>query len=258
MKSIYNKVHFSSLFLLVMFLSLLSGLFRDVITLFMVIIIHELGHLVISFLFGWKVKRIDIGICGGYITYDENIDKPFLEEFLIAVSGITFQTLFYLLVIIMYNLNILDEGTLFLVRKYHYAELIFNLLPIIPLDGSKMVLVLLNIIMPYKKTLVFINGMSWITILVITCLFLSSKLKMEYSYIMIISFIISKLINFAKETPYLFNRFLFERYRYPIDVKKYVHVKDGDLGKFRRQRKHYFLINNHYYHESKILAKRFD
>lgn len=258
MKSIYKKVHLSSFFLCVIFLSLLSGLFKDVITLFIVIMVHELGHVTTSLIYGWKIKRIDIGICGGYITYDENIDKPFLQEFLIAISGFLFQTILYLVVAILCRLTWLDERVLFLVRKYHYAELFFNLLPIFPLDGAKILMVLLNLFLPYKKTLNIANVTSWLTLIIVMLLFLFSGLKIEYSYIMILSFIMTKLITFAKDAPYLFNRFLFERYKSPIKINRYIWVNNDDVTKFRRQRKHYFLVNNHYYHESKILAKRFD
>ena len=41
----------------------------------MVIIIHEVGHIILSLYFKWKIKRVDITICGGFITYDDVIDK---------------------------------------------------------------------------------------------------------------------------------------------------------------------------------------
>ena len=76
MKSIYKKIKLSPFFLLIIFISLISGLFKDVITLFMIIIIHELGHIILSYLFKWNIKSVEIGVFGGFITYDDVIDKP--------------------------------------------------------------------------------------------------------------------------------------------------------------------------------------
>ena len=80
MKSIYKKIKLSPFFLLIIFISLISGLFKDVITLFMIIIIHELGHIILSYLFKWNIKSVEIGVFGGFITYDDVIDKPFIED----------------------------------------------------------------------------------------------------------------------------------------------------------------------------------
>ena len=68
MKSIYKKIKLSPFFLLIIFISLISGLFKDVITLFMIIIIHELGHIILSYLFKWNIKSVEIGVFGGFIT----------------------------------------------------------------------------------------------------------------------------------------------------------------------------------------------
>lgn len=257
MKNIFNKIHISSFFIILIFISFISGLFKDVITLFLIIIIHEMGHITTSLFYKWNIKKIDISLCGGYITYDDIIDKPYKEEFLIAISGFLFQTIFYLIILFLHNINILSFDTLFIVKKYHYAIILFNIIPIYPLDGSKILNIILNLFNSYKKSLYLIRIISWILILLIFGLLFYYK-KIEYSFLFIISFIVSKLIKLKKDTPYLFNRFLFERYESPIRVRKYVYLKSYDLSKIRRQRKHYFLINKHYYKEEEILRKIFD
>jgi len=258
MKSICSKIFISPFFLLIVFLSLISGLFKDVITLFMVIIIHEVGHVITSIMYKWKIKKIDITICGGFITYDEEIDKPFSEEVLIAISGFIFQGLLYLLTSVLHTYNLIDLKTLNLIDKYNLSVFLFNVLPIYPLDGSKILSVFLNMIFPYKKSVKLTNIISIITIIFIVFFFIIFDFNLEYSYIMILGFIISKIIKVIKDIPYLFNRLLFERYKKPIQTNKYTYVKTGDINKFRRRRKHYFKVNNHYYDERYILSKKFD
>lgn len=258
MKSICNKLKISPFLILIIFLSFLSGLFKDVITLFLVIIIHELGHVITSLVYGWKIKRIDITVCGGFITYDEEIDKPFKEEFLISISGFLFQLLLCILSSILNRMGIFSNKLLFMIQKYNLSIFLFNILPIYPLDGSKILNVFFNMFLPYKKALKLTTIISVLGIVFMFLCFFLNGIKIEYSYIMIVCFVFSKIINLFKDIPYLFNRFLFERYKNPIKLRKICYVKNGLLDGFRRQRKHYFIINNHCYDERKVLSKRFD
>ena len=61
----------------------------------LLIIIHELGHILISLIFKWNIDKIIILPFGGLTKYNEIINRPLIEEFLISVAGITFQIIFY-------------------------------------------------------------------------------------------------------------------------------------------------------------------
>ncbi len=258
MKSICSKIFVSPFFIFIIFLSLISGLFKDVITLFMVIIIHETGHVITSLIYEWKIKKIDITICGGFITYDEEIDKPFNEELLIAISGFIFQGLLYFIINIFHAYDLIDIKTLNLIDKYNLSVFLFNVLPIYPLDGSKVLSIFLNMMLPYKKSVKLTSIISIIMIAFIILFYIIFDLDLEYSYIMILGFIISKILKVIKDVPYLFNKLLFERYKRPIHTNKYIYIKTDDINQFRRRRKNYFKINNHYYNERYILSKKFD
>lgn len=257
MISIYKKVKISFFLIFILFIALLSGLFRDVITFFLIIIFHELGHVCSSYIFKWKIDKIEFSICGGYITYNEVIDKPFKEEFLIAISGFLFQVLLFFITNILGELYILDLHTLYLINKYNLSILFFNMLPVYPLDGSKIVYILINKYLPYKKSLKIIIIISIIFILLFYGYFLITN-RLELSYIILISFILSKIIKYKKDIPYLFNKLLFERYVYPITTNKYNYIMGNNINLFKRQKKNIFKINKHYIKESVILSKKFD
>ena len=59
------------------------------------------------------------------------------------------------------------------------------------------------------------------------------------------------------DTPFLFNKFLFERYTYPVNTLKSYYIKDGDINKMRRQKKNYFFIRNMYHSEKSTLSRKF-
>lgn len=258
MRSICKKVEIKTELLIVFFLAFISGLFKDVLSFFLIIMVHELGHVISSLLYGWKIKKVSFGVCGGFITYDDVIDKSFKEEFLIAISGFLLQTLFYLIAFFLYKSGALNLREIAIIKRYHNSILLFNLLPIVPLDGSKIINVLLNVFIPYKTSLRITSIISFISVFLVILYFLTFGLKIEISYIMILCFLFNKIITFYKDIPHLFNRFLFEKYSYPNNYKKIKVINGLCLEKLRRQRKHVFIMGKKHYTEKEILLKIFD
>ena len=70
------------------------GYFKIYIILMFILIIHELGHIIASLYFKWKIDKIIILPFGCLIKYNELINRPIKEEFIIAIMGIIFQILF--------------------------------------------------------------------------------------------------------------------------------------------------------------------
>ena len=258
MRSIYKKIEIKWELLIVFFFALISGLFKDILTFFLVIFVHELGHVTSSLLYGWNIKKISFGICGGFITYDENIDKPFNEEFIISISGFLFQLLFYLFSFLLYKHNVIDVKLMVLIEKYHYSIFLFNLIPIVPLDGFRVISVLLNLFIPYKKSLKITFFISLLVMFVIAIYLVTLSPKIECSYVIIFCFLIKKVISFYKDIPYLFNKFLFERYANPIKSKKTNIINGYYLDKMKRQKINEFIIEKKRYKERQILSKVFD
>lgn len=258
MKSIYKKIKLSPFFLLIIFISLISGLFKDVITLFMIIIIHELGHIILSYLFKWNIKSVEIGVFGGFITYDDVIDKPFIEEIIISLGGFLMQGLIFLVTYILSKNGLFSIKEASLINRYNLSIFLFNIIPVYPLDGSKILLVILNMFIPYKKSLKISCFISILLIFLIFLLLISLDVKVNSSYIIIGLFIIGKVISLIKDIPYLFNKLLFERYLYKPVNFKITYVNGLNLSMFKRRRKHYFIKDGHFIPEMKILKERFD
>ena len=189
MKSIYKKIKLSPFFLLIIFISLISGLFKDVITLFMIIIIHELGHIILSYLFKWNIKSVEIGVFGGFITYDDVIDKPFIEEIIISLGGFLMQGLIFLVTYILSKNGLFSIKETSLINRYNLSIFLFNVIPVYPLDGSKILLVILNMFIPYKKSLKISCFISVLLIFLIFLVLISLDVKVNSSYIIIGFFI---------------------------------------------------------------------
>lgn len=256
MKKYLSKIDVSPILYIVVFLSLISGLFKEIIVFILILIIHELGHITMSKIFKWKIDKISFNIYGGYITYDEEIDKPFVEELLITIAGFLSQIIFFIISYILFKLSIIDIKVMFLIKKYTMSIILFNLIPIIPLDGSKVLGVILNIFLPYKKTLQVLNYISLISLIIIFSFVIYYHVLIEVSYIIIFSFLIRNIIINFYEEKYLFNKFLLQRYMTLNIFKKKNYINGLDINKMKRQKNNLFIVNDNVYSEKEVLFKK--
>ena len=244
MKNILNKIYIHPLFLLILFIFISIGYFRFITYFMLLIIVHELGHIIISLIFNWNIDKIIILPFGGLTKYNEIINRPLIEEFLIAIAGITFQIIFYLLV-----RNYIDYKYFGIIN---YFIIIFNLIPIYPLDGSKILNIIFNKITSYKNSLLLTIITSYIFIIFFSLLFF--RVNKIISFILI--FLLMEVNKLYKERKVLFNKFLLERYLNEFKFRKKKTIKNID--KMKKDYKHLFYIDGKYLTESYFLKNLFD
>ncbi len=139
------------------------------------------------------------------------------------------------------------------IKSIHYNLLIFNLLPIFPLDGSKIFNILFNKLFSFKYSLYITYILSFILIIF---LFISKNFNLLF--LLILMFLFFKNISELRTVKFIFNRFLLERYfkHYYFSKKKV--IKGGNLNKMKKDCSHLFLIENKYVTEREKLRKMFD
>lgn len=226
-------------------IALLTGHIKDFCLFMSIILFHELGHILLGIFFKWKIEKIIVLPFGGLTIFQEYINRPIWEEFLVCIAGPVFQIVYYLFISKFIDITYI-----------HYSLLIFNLLPIIPLDGSKIFNLLLNKLLPFHlshimTTIISFNLIFGI-ILWIICL------KWDLLLFLTICLLMIKTIEQLKSTNYIFNRFILERYIKEINIKKIKKIKGLNLKKMYRDYKHIFVVNKNYYTEREIIKKRFD
>ena len=244
MKNILNKIYLHPLFLLTLFIFVSIGYFRFITYFMVLIIVHELGHIIISLIFKWNIDKIIILPFGGLTKYNEIINRPLIEEFLIAIAGIIFQIIFYLLV-----RSYIDYKYLSFIN---YFIIIFNLIPIYPLDGAKVLNIFFNKITSYKKSLLFTVIISYVFIIIFSLVFF--RMNKIISFILI--FLLIEVNKLYRERNALFNKFLLERYLGDFKFKKKKTINKVD--KMKKDYRHLFYIDGKYLTESYFLKKIFD
>lgn len=244
-KNIYNKIHIHFLYYLVALLSITTGLFKDFVVFSLLIIIHELGHIIMALYYRWSIDKIILLPFGGLTIFKEHLNKPIFEEFMILIMGPMMQCLFYFLAMLI--------RPSYMLMNYHYTILLFNLLPIIPLDGSKLINLLCNTFLSFKRSHLITIYLSLLVVIGVILYNINN-----FILLLIFIFLIFKVISEYQNHSYIFNKFLFERYLYKFNFKKVKIIKNTNLKKMQRDYIHFFKVGKKLIKEDEILEQKFD
>lgn len=207
--------------------------------------VHEFGHILMGILFRWKIEKVVILPFGALTIFNEDLNRKISEEAWIVIMGPIFQIgfTFFLYEFTQFN-NVLD---------YSISILCFNLLPIFPLDGSKILNLFLNKIVSFKKSHVLIIVISFLMIGILVV-----KSDFNLLLLLIVTFLLMRIFSEIKDHESLFNRFLLERYLKDYHFKKIRKIQSLDVSKMKRDYRHLFFDGFKYISERERLKKRFD
>lgn len=133
----------------IVLLSFLAGYFEYTFLTIIIIIVHEMGHFLTGCFLKLKVKEISLFMFGGVTIFDEDLNLNIFKELLVVVMGPVVQMLFYMIVYYLYTKGFVSVNTMKKVSTINLILLEFNLLPILPLDGGKILNNILDLILSY-------------------------------------------------------------------------------------------------------------
>ena len=246
------KIEFHYTYILIAIGFILTGYFHNLLVFTSIIIIHELGHYTIAKINNLNVEKIIIYPYGGLVKMNNLINTSINKELMVAISGILFQTIYYLLIVYLYHQGIIREYIFNLFTIYNKSILFFNILPIHPLDGSKILNLLLSKIIPFDKANKLNIIISLITLII---LILVNYYTFNYTTILIIGVIIDNITKYYKELKYIFNKFLLERYIYNITHNKTKTI--NKINNMYKEKYHIIKENNTYITEKQVLFHKF-
>ena len=237
------KIH--PFFYVFMFICLLTGNIRDFLVFNLIIFIHELGHVISGILFSWKIERVVILPFGGLTIFNNFINTSLFEQFIVTLMGPFFQVVFYL---IISHFFVLSDVVIY----YNFILLIFNLLPIYPLDGSKFLYVFLCLIFPFKFSHLLLCFVSFLFIIFVL-IFVG---HFDLLVFLVLLFLFFKVFYEFKNHSIIFYKFLYERYSYVFDFRCLRKVRSIDH--MYLWCRHLFYDGKKYITEREKLLKMFD
>ena len=251
MKNILNKLKINYLTYFFFLLALLAGYFKNLSVIYTIVIIHELGHIFFIKIFKYKLIKIEIFPFGGFTTIHKSLNSSITKEIIIAFGGIFFQLLSLVIFSCFVKVKTSYISRLFI--NYNLILLIFNLLPINPLDGYIILKTNLEKFFSYQKAFYFSQLVSFISLI----FFLLLNFYYHLNNYVIIGFLIYKLIMSFKNWRYIYNLFILERYLYDLPYKKIEYDKGLNLNKLKRETYHYFKEKNTIISEKQLLNTKF-
>lgn len=139
-------------------------------------IIHELGHLLAGLLMGMKPEKIEIMPFGVSISfkinakeYNKKIKKGNVLEIKKIIVALAGPITNFIIILIACNLKINLIKSLLIIYT-NFLIMIFNLLPIYPLDGGRILKGILHIISGKRKSEKYTNIISNIAVIIITAI----------------------------------------------------------------------------------------
>ena len=131
-----------------------------VLTLFLCVILHELGHSLVALKFGIHVRDITLFPIGGVASMSSIPEKPG-QEFLMALAGPLVNVIIAgLLLAVRRGVPAFDTEAVFPTNwqelvdqliRINIVLVLFNLLPIFPMDGGRVMRAILGVFMSHAR-----------------------------------------------------------------------------------------------------------
>lgn len=240
------RIRIHLLFWAVIGLSVMTGHFLEMLTLFTIVLIHEIGHVAMARELGWTVTEVQLLPFGGVATMEDAYATDPLDEIVVALAGPFLNIVMMAVSYLFWYAGVWTEewARFFLVSNLTIA--LFNLLPIWPLDGGRIVQAVLCWFLPYRRAaMVSLTG----SILLAGLMVGVSGLEVKINLLVIGLYLLAVNIQAFLRFPYQFFRFLMEKYvRQPDEYAvQAVSVHPGETvlevaHKLRRGCSHLFYV----------------
>ncbi len=250
---IIQRCHLDFSTLLFFLLSFCCGYFKQTIFLFFIVLWHEMGHVLAIHLCGYRFLKIDLYPFGGITKIEKPINSSINKEILISLAGVFFQSLLYGIFFLLFNFGSLSISSYQFLWKANTFILVFNLLPIVPLDGSITIHSLLEKVFSFEKAFFWYEMISFLSFF----LFCIGNYYFHFDNYFVCGVLCMQFFLLKKEEKYYIKRFYLERYLKEYPYKRIKNENGIDLKKLKKETLHFFWDKEKYVHEKEVLKEYF-
>ncbi len=208
------RIRIHLLFWAVLGISVATGYFVEVITLFVIVFIHELGHVAVARELGWHVTQIELLPFGGYVHIEDEAAAEPLDEIVVALAGPFMNVAMAFVSLVCWKLGIWSESWTEYFVTSNFLVAGFNLLPIWPLDGGRILQAVLSSQLPYRTAALGSIGLS----IFLAALMLGIGIfHFHVNALAVGTYLLALNVQAFLRFPYQFIRFLMEKYVQALD-----------------------------------------
>ena len=150
-RDVLTKISVHPLFWVIIVIGIFTARFKELLLLFCIVLIHELGHAFAAAHYNWRIKKIQLLPFGGVAELEEHGNKSLKEELVVVIAG-PIQHLWMMAVgYMLFEAGWLHSELYYFFMWNNIIILAFNLLPIWPLDGGKVLFNVLSYRFPYLQ-----------------------------------------------------------------------------------------------------------
>ncbi|UQD52891.1 stage IV sporulation protein FB [Bacillus methanolicus] len=209
--SLFSHIHIHPLLWFVIAIAVLTARFIELCLLLLIIFVHEMGHAAAASFFSWRIKKFSLLPFGGVMEVEEHGNRPLIEEGAVILAG-PFQHFWMMgLAFLFYKLSLLPDYWYGLFIQYNFMILIFNFLPIWPLDGGKLLFLMFSLKRSFSEAHKITLLISICSIVLFTFITLLTA-PVNLNVWIVIVFLAYSVYNEWKQMRFVFIRFLLERY----------------------------------------------
>ncbi len=205
------------MFAVLMLLSVMTGYLAELLTLFTLVFVHELGHAAAAYGYGWTIREIKLLPFGGVAELEEKPGAPAREEAVIALAGPLQNVWMAAAAWGLGSLGWMDAGWADYLLRANLLLLAFNLLPIYPLDGGRLLRIACGLRFTFYSTLRLTawTGMAFSLVMIGYALLpqLHRSSGIQANLLAVGLFLLATNWTYRKHIPFLFLRFLVNRDR---------------------------------------------
>ena len=234
---------------LLMLFGLLSGYIKNVFIILIIVLIHEIGHVFFFYLFNIEIESIVIYPFGGVSKINKRIHERIYKDIFISLGGILFQLILFIIMYFLYKYGFIVSSTYHIFNTYNRSIILFNLIPIIPLDGSKLLFALFTKFLSFRLSyilMVIVGVISLVLFIIYNCVFKINDMVI-YVFFMINLYLV------IKDYKYVMNKFYLERIMYDNYYNGI--VNDSSIDNIRLDKYYYFKVGKGYINEKKYILK---
>ncbi|MEM1502303.1 site-2 protease family protein [Domibacillus sp. 8LH] len=195
-----------------------TGLFLEGLCVALILFVHEMGHAAAAKAAGWRITKVEFLPFGGKLETDEHAGRPLVEEWIVVISGPFMHVPMLAASMLMQKAGWISTDVSQLLFQLNAFIFLFNLLPVLPLDGGKMVQLLLCTLHPYYKAYKQSIFFSFASL----ALLMGAAVVLLPFYVQLVltaSYVAVQLLVMWKEKEVMFIRFLTARYYEPVSLR---------------------------------------